>query len=88
MSIVMEAILKEHLRRLADCFTAATSVPDTAIGSRALNHSKFFARLADADNSLTLKTYDRVVRWFSDNWPADAEWPEDIARPVNAEAAA
>lgn len=82
----MEAILKAHLRRLADAFTAATGVPDSAIGSRAVNHSRFFQRLSDPDNSLTLKTYDRLALWFSENWPEGAEWPAGIERPVKAAA--
>lgn len=78
----MEAVLKSHLTDLAARYAAATGVPLTTIGSRAINHSKFFERLADPETSITLKTYDRVVQWFADNWPKGAKWPSKVARPV------
>lgn len=36
----------------------------------------------------TLKTYARFVQWFSDNWPADLEWPRQIPRPSKSKEAA
>lgn len=84
----MEEMLKRYLLALAGAYSDATGVPLSAIGSRALNHSRFFERLADPENSLTLKTYDRVTQWFSDNWPDKAAWPSEIERPEQTVAAA
>lgn len=83
----MEATLKANLAKLAEIFEEATGLPKTTIGSRAINHSKFFDRLSDPDTSITLKTYDRVVEWFAANWPVKARWPKGVARPTEKAAA-
>jgi len=48
----------------------------------------FLDKLMNGGDTHT-KTADRVLRWFSDNWPADLEWPADVPRPqANNEAVA
>lgn len=27
---------------------------------------------------------DRILQWFSDNWPCDLEWPDHVDRPTPA----
>ena len=40
----------------------------------------FFTRLHDG-MGCTVKTYSRVLQWFSDHWPPDLAWPTSIPRP-------
>lgn len=77
----MEKILRGQLLELAEAFSAATGIPASAIGSRAVNYSYFFERISDPKISLTLRTYDKVVAWFSANWPENEHWPSDVHRP-------
>ncbi|KPF47113.1 hypothetical protein IP76_01975 [Rhizobium sp. AAP43] len=28
--------------------------------------------------------FESAMSWFSDNWPAGAEWPADVARPIQS----
>ncbi|ALF02141.1 hypothetical protein vBPeaSP1_050 [Pelagibaca phage vB_PeaS-P1] len=30
---------------------------------------------------MTTARLAKTIRWFSENWPADLEWPQDIPRP-------
>lgn len=75
----MEARLCAALKDLTDAFTEATDMSVATIGKRALNDNTFFQRVAAGDG-FTLKTFDRVIRWFSDQWPAGTRWPADAAR--------
>jgi hypothetical protein len=83
----MNALCKSHLFRLAAIFRAATRVAPSAVGGRALNHSKFFARMTVPTTSFTARTYDRLVHWFSQHWPDGVEWPAEIVRPTAKPAA-
>jgi hypothetical protein len=36
-----------------------------------------------AGSDVSTGTYERVMRWLSDNWPEGAEWPQDVERPAS-----
>ena len=38
-------------------------------------------------NDLNTRSFEKAMRWFSDNWPADTPWPEGVERPAPAVAA-
>lgn len=84
----MEEILRGHLKALALAYSSATGISLRAIGSRAMNYSYFFERVDNDKVSLTLRTYDKVVNWFSANWPDGIEWPAGVQRPFIEERAA
>lgn len=75
-----EATLKQILFDLAEAYTAATEVSAATIGKRALNDNTFFARVAEGA-TFTAKTFDKLVQWFSENWPEGAVWPSNVERP-------
>ena len=31
--------------------------------------------------TVTVKKFNRLLNWFSSNWPSDLDWPEGIPRP-------
>ena len=35
---------------------------------------------------LNTRSFERAMRWLSENWPEGTDWPEGVARPVPAEA--
>ena len=41
---------------------------------------QFFKGLREGADC-TLRTAERVLAWFSANWPADLPWPADVPRP-------
>ncbi|WP_414146115.1 hypothetical protein [Acetobacter indonesiensis] len=34
--------------------------------------------------SITIKSFERAMTWFSDNWPENQPWPDAIERPTPA----
>jgi hypothetical protein len=76
--------LRSQLLCLADAFSGATFMTRPSIGKAALNDNTFFRRVEAGDN-FTVKTFARLVQWFSDNWPETTPWPNDIARPIHSE---
>ncbi|MDE0109926.1 MAG: hypothetical protein OXN96_19140 [Bryobacterales bacterium] len=54
----------------------------TTIGHRACRDTYFFKKLEQG--RVTIRSAERVWRWFGDNWPDDIEWPSGIERPGGA----
>lgn len=77
----MEAELKCHLLSLVSAYAAALDIGVTTVWRQAINDPAFQGRLKSAD-TITLRTYDKAVAWFGDNWPGDLGWPADVPRPV------
>lgn len=81
----MEETLRHHLLKCAALFEEATDITPATVGKRALNDNTYFARIATGQG-FTIRTYDKVMEWLSDNWPDDkVEWPADIPRPSGPE---
>ena len=78
----MEETLRIHLLNLSEAFRAATGITPATVGKRAINDNTVFGRLAERDSSFNVRTYDRLIGWMSDRWPADAQWPADVPRPA------
>ncbi|MEH2476222.1 hypothetical protein V1284_007666 [Nitrobacteraceae bacterium AZCC 2299] len=80
----MESELRSNLIAVATAFADAERCGLSTVSRRCRNDSGFFHRLFDETKSFTLRTFDEVMQWFSDNWPAGAEWPVAIDRPSAA----
>lgn len=86
----MEDLLRIRLLDCAARFEAATSLTAATVGKRALNDNTFFARL-ESGQGFTIRTYDRVIGWFEENWPENLAFPQIPASapaPVEQGAAA
>lgn len=66
---------------LAERFAKASGVKLVTVSSRVFNDSKKLAAIRDSGADLTLERFNSAIRWFSDNWPADLDWPSDVVRP-------
>ncbi|SOC19646.1 hypothetical protein SAMN05877831_11829 [Rhodobacter maris] len=71
---------KHALIHLAEQLATHQGVTHYAISMRALAKGDFFKKLMSGGDCRTA-TAARVLIWFSENWPADLEWPRDIPRP-------
>ncbi len=78
---IMETELTDNLAACAAAFAGARGLELSTIGRLAAGDSRFFSRLTEG-KTFTARKYDDVIQWFSDNWPAGAEWPEGVARPA------
>jgi hypothetical protein len=77
----MEHELRQNLIRCAEVYSDQRKIGMSTIGRLAAGDWRFFDRLAAAEVTFTIRKYDGVLQWFSDNWPADADWPAGILRP-------
>ncbi|WP_035723502.1 hypothetical protein [Fodinicurvata fenggangensis] len=69
-----------HIIRLADTYCQHTGRSHARVATLAYDQGMFFDRLRKG-RTCTIATYGKVVQWFSNNWPEDLEWPDDIPRP-------
>ena len=77
----------ETLVTLAKAYAAHSGKTLSTVSTYAAGDGKFFPRL-QGGAGCTLKRANRIIRWFSDGWPADLEWPRDIPRPTKSKEAA
>lgn len=80
-------IMKQALVHLAETYAAHHNLALSTVSTYAANDGKFFGNLK-GDAGCTLSKAERVVAWFSENWPADLTWPRDIQRPSKRKAMA
>ena len=77
----------DDLLLLANAYAEERNLKISTVSSYAANDGKFFDRLSEGAGC-TLKTATRLLIWFSENWPAELEWPASIARPSKKKDAA
>jgi hypothetical protein len=78
----MQDELISHMQACLAAYVAATGKSKSWIIARATGGDyNFFKRFADPDASFTVRKYDEVMRWFSDNWPENRQWPAGVPRP-------
>lgn len=75
--------LTQQLLALASAYCEATDVKIGTLSFRIFNDSKIFARISNG-NDITTGRFEKAIRWFSENWPENAVWPETVARPTHA----
>lgn len=78
----METELRSNLMSCATAYAASKEVSLATIGRLAAGDWRFFDRLDDDAKTFTARKYDEVILWFSDRWPDDLPWPEQVQRPV------
>ena len=76
-----------QLLRVARAYGKILDVPLSTVSSRAFNDGKKLAALEEGAD-ITVGRLESALRWFSDNWPADTDWPVEVERPRVCEARA
>ncbi len=71
----------DKLLALLDLYCAATGRSEARVATLIQNAGHFFSAVR-AGSGFTVRTYERALRWFSDNWPAGLAWPEGVERPA------
>lgn len=73
---------RQTLILLAERLSAHQGVTHYAISMRALGKGDFFKKLIDQGHDCRTRTAERLMQWFSDNWPdQELDWPTGIHRP-------
>lgn len=76
----MEQELRKQMATIAAAYAEATGVHRASAARQALKDPGFFQRMERGDG-FTARTFDKLIKWFHDHWPAQTEWPRDVARP-------
>lgn len=76
----MEETLRHQLAQCLTAYEGLTGVKPSTVSRRAVNDARFVDRVL-AGEGFTVRTYDKVIQWLSDNWPTAAKWPVDVPRP-------
>lgn len=77
----------DDLITLVSSYAEHVGRSEATVSNRIVGHARLFARLRSGRGT-TIKTYHRVLQWFSDHWPADLPWPSGIPRPPRSQEAA
>ena len=72
------------LQLICGLYRDATGRSEARISDLACSNPHLFKRLR-ANKGCTIATYNRVLAWFSEHWPAGVQWPSEIPRPLPAE---
>ena len=70
-----------HISTLSRIYCEAVGRSEFRISDLASGNPYLFKRLR-AGAGCAIATYNRVLCWLSDHWPADLAWPSDIPRPA------
>lgn len=69
----------KHLLVLADAYRVAKDdLEEVTLSYRVFGDSKKLSALRNAEADITVGRFNAAIVWFSENWPADAEWPTDV----------
>lgn len=75
--------ITEQLLELCALFGRHRNISHWRVSFLARGDGQFFKRL-EAGKGCTVMTATAVAQWFSDNWPDDLAWPDDIPRPTTS----
>ena len=67
---------------IAEAYRAHRGFTLSTVSTYAAGDGKFFGGLKAGTSGCTLRKAANVIRWFSENWPVDLEWPRQIPRPA------
>lgn len=71
----------ESLLRLASIYGKSKNLRLNSVSTYMSGSGDVLARLSRG-HDITTRRLRRFVQWFSDHWPADLPWPDDIPRPT------
>ena len=71
---------REVLLTLFECYCRRAKLSEARVSSLVFNHGGRIARIR-AGRDFTISSYERAMRWFSNNWPEGLSWPAGIERP-------
>lgn len=78
----------DHLLTVAAAYKMAAGLTDDkTVSFRAFGDSKKLSAL-QAGADITVGRFNTTMRWFSENWPPEAPWPDAVDRPVVQEGTA
>lgn len=72
--------LREQIISVADSYCDQTGMSRARLSTIVLGGGHRLDKISQ-DGDLTTRSFERAMRWFSKNWPQNADWPAGITRP-------
>lgn len=73
--------LRDQLIAVADAYCAARRLSRSRVSTIVFSAGPALDRIA-AGRDLNTGSWERAMRWFSENWPEGAVWPGHVERPA------
>lgn len=83
MEIIPEtkSAIVSQLVLAADAYCAGSGTSRNAVSKQLFDRGGQIDALAAGRRDVNTATFERAMKWLSDNWPADTAWPDDVDRP-------
>lgn len=75
----------DQLIQVAREYARATDLELKTVSWRLFEDSKKLEAMVEEGADIQVRRLEKSMRWLADNWPDNAVWPEDVARPATAE---
>lgn len=73
--------LRETLAHMILDYAAATGIDRARLSRRLFRDGRRANLIVAGEGDVTTGTYEKAMRWFSENWPDDRPWPDGVDRP-------
>ena len=73
----------DDIKILFEIYAKHTGLAKSTISLKVANKGHFLKEL-NAGRTLTFRRCEKIISWFSDNWPQDLAWPATIDRPTQS----
>ncbi|QDM32071.1 hypothetical protein FNL55_12565 [Tardiphaga sp. vice352] len=70
----------DSLLLVARTYAAAEGLDLSTVSWRSMGDTKKLTAIVGGAD-IQMRRFEKTMRWFSENWPADAVWPAAVARP-------
>ncbi|MEO1974780.1 MAG: hypothetical protein ABGX15_01365 [Paracoccaceae bacterium] len=71
----------QDLLSLSEAYCAHVERSEATVSNQITTHARLFKRLREG-KGCNVSTYLAAMKWFSENWPLDLEWPIGTPRPA------
>ncbi|MDB5582802.1 MAG: hypothetical protein JWR80_7978 [Bradyrhizobium sp.] len=69
----------QQIIAVSDAYAAAAGIGRKRTSTIVLKRGSKLDDIASGGD-LNTQTFERAMKWFSDNWPSDAVWPDGVPR--------
>jgi hypothetical protein len=74
--------LIDALKIVALKYAELRSLSHGRVSTLAFGDGTKLPNILNGEADLTTARFERTMRWFSENWPENSEWPSAVPRPA------
>lgn len=73
--------LTDHLLIVSDAFAAARKLSRSRVSTLVFGDGRKLDLMHEQGADIRTRRFEAAMRWFSNNWPDSAAWPDAVPRP-------